>query len=165
METHVSGIKEYFIKKKKRKWFTWRCFRELDPKLNRKITALNICRHSAACLFVCFNLAILFFEHENCGVFRWHFCNQLWMTLLISPHKKNPRSFGYCPKYSQPPPSPISTSFGQLFHYFAKCLTLLKIMGEMIILKSKINYEDVSGGDTGLPELMVKLLYIDFRCS
>ena len=40
-----------------------------------------------------------------------------------------------------------------------------KKMGEMIILKSKINYEDVSGGDTGLPELMVKLLYIDFRCS
>ena len=58
------------ILSKKRKWFTWRCFRELDPKLNRKITALNICRHSAACLFVCFNLAILFFEHENCGVFR-----------------------------------------------------------------------------------------------
>ena len=34
-------------------------------------------------------------------------------------------------------------------------------MGEMIILKSKINCEDVSGGDTGLPE--VKLLNIDFR--
>ena len=95
------------ILSKKRKWFTWRCFRELDPKLNRKITALNICRHSAACLFVCFNLAILFFEHENCGVFRWHFCNQLWLTSLISPHKENPRSFGYCPKYSQPPPPPL----------------------------------------------------------
>ena len=62
-------------------------------------------------------------------------------------------------------PHPPYTSFGQLFHYFAKCLTLLKKMGEMIILESKINYEDVSGGDTGLPELMVKLSYIDFRCS
>ena len=119
METHVSGIiKEYFIQKK-RKWFTWRCFRELDPKLNRKITALNICRHSAACLFVCFNLAILFLEHENCGVFKWHFCNQLWLTSLISPHKKNPRSFGYCPKYSQPPPSPLH-KFWATFPLFCK---------------------------------------------
>ena len=82
----------------------------------------------------------------------------------FAPQEK-PSLFWVLPKILPTTPIPHFHKFWATFPLFCKMSYFTKKMGEMIILKSKINYEDGSGGDTGLPELMVKLLYIDFRCS
>ena len=110
METHVSGIKEYFIKKNENgspgdvsvnlipNWIA-----RSQPS-TFVVTRLHVCLFDLIWQYCILNMKIVGCSDD---------------TFATNFDPTNPRSFGYCPKYSQPPPSPLH-KFWATFPLFCK---------------------------------------------